>query len=93
MADLREIQNRVKELTSKRDQIIRDQAVEQRKLQEAYEKLRELGIENPEKLSGQEIAALATQLQTELEGKLTALEMQLTEGEALMAQYQTLQEN
>lgn len=93
MADLREIQSRVKELTSKRDQIIRDQGSEQRKLEEAYEKLRELGIENPEKLSALEIQALATQLQTELEGKLATLETQLTEGEALMAKYQTLQEN
>jgi uncharacterized protein YceH (UPF0502 family) len=93
MADLKEIQQKVKTLAGQRDQIIRDQGIEERKLEEAYEKLRELGITEPEKLSGQEIQDLATKLQAELEEKLTALETQVNAGEKLMAQYQTLQES
>lgn len=88
MADITTIQTKVKTLASKRDQIIRDQGIEERKLEEAYEKLRELGVENPESLSAQEIQDLATKLQTELDEKLTALETQVTQGEALMAKYQ-----
>ena len=93
MPDLKEIQSKVKELAGKRDQIIRDQGIEERKLEEAYEKLRELGIENPENLSAKEIQDLAVKLQAELEEKLVALETQVNAGEALMAKYQTLQEN
>lgn len=93
MADLKEIQSKVKELASKRDQIIRDQGIEERKLEEAYEKLRELGVEDPEKLTAQEIQDLATKLQKELEEKLAALETQVKAGEELMAKYQSLQES
>jgi hypothetical protein len=88
MADLQDIQTKVKALASKRDQIIRDQGIEERKLEEAYEKLRELGVDNPETLSAQEIQDLAVSLQAELDGKLAALETQVTQGEALMAKYQ-----
>ena len=93
MPDLKEIQTKVKELASQRDRIIRDQGIEERKLEEAYEKLRELGIENPEELSAQEIQDLAVKLQTELEEKLAALETQVNAGEQVMAKYQSLQEN
>jgi len=92
MADLKDIQSKVKELASKRDQIIRDQGIEERKLEEAYEKLRELGVEKPEELSAQEIQDLSQKLQAEFADKLQALENQVTQGEALMAKYQT-QEN
>lgn len=88
MADLREIQTKVKELAGQRDRIVREQAVEESRLTEAYEKLRELGITDPEKLSAQEIQDMAAKLQAELEQKLTALEQQVQEGEALMAKYQ-----
>jgi uncharacterized membrane protein len=88
MTDLKDIQAKVKTLASKRDQIIRDQGIEERKLEEAYEKLRELGVEKPEDLSAQEIQDLATKLQAELEEKLTTLDTQVTQGEALMAKYQ-----
>lgn len=89
MADLKDIQAKIKILASKRDQIIRDQGIEERKLEEAFEKLRELGVEKPEELSAQEIQDLAGKLQAELEEKLTALDSQVTQGEALMAKYQT----
>jgi ribonuclease HIII len=91
MADLREIQTKVKELAGQRDRIVREQAVEESRLAEAYDKLRELGITDPEKLSAQEIQDMATKLQAELDQKLNALETQVQEGEALMAKYQ--QEN
>jgi uncharacterized protein YceH (UPF0502 family) len=92
MADLNEIQNKVKALASKRDQIIRDQGAEERQLEQAYEKLRALGVEKPEELSAQEIQEMADKLQAELTEKLAALDQQVTQGEALMAKYQATQE-
>jgi len=93
MADLKEIQGKVKALASKRDQIIRDQGIEERRLEEAYEKLHELGIEKPEDLSAQEIQDLADKLQAEFAEKLEALDKQVNQGETLMAKYQATQEN
>jgi uncharacterized membrane protein len=93
MADLKEIQSKVKELAGKRDQIIRDQGIEERKLEEAYERLRELGIEKPEDLTNEQIQELAEKFQNELTEKLTALETQVAQGEDLMARYRTIQEN
>jgi len=93
MADLKEIQGKVKALAAKRDQIIRDQGIEERRLEEAYEKLCELGIEKPEDLSAQEIQDLADKLQAEFAEKLAALDIQVNQGEALMAKYQATQES
>jgi len=91
MADLRDIQARVKALASKRDSIIRDAGAEENKLEEAYGKLRELGIEDPEKLTIEQLNEQVQALQVELQQKQEAMEAQLAQGEKLMTKYQELQ--
>ncbi len=88
---LKQLKARVTTLQSSKDQINREQGIEQRKLDEAYEKLRELGVENPEAMSAKELQSLAETAKAQLDEKLTALGEQLTQGEALMAKYQQLQ--
>ncbi len=88
---LQQLKARVTALQSSKDQINREAGIEQRKLDEAYEKLRELGVENPETMSAKTLQELADTAQIQLDEKLTALEGQLTQGETLMAKYQQLQ--
>ena len=89
---LREIQTRVKKLQSTRDEIIGTFKVQESKRDEAYAKLRELGVENPEKLTSKELQALADQKRAELAEKVAALNEQLAQGEKLIQQYQELQQ-
>lgn len=89
---LREIQTRVKKLQSTRDEIIGTFKVQESKRDEAYAKLRELGIENPEKLTSKELQALADQKRAELAEKVATLNEQLAQGEKLIQQYQELQQ-
>ena len=56
---LKEIQARVKKLQSTRDEIIGTFKVQESKRDEAYAKLRELGIEKPETMTSKELQALA----------------------------------
>lgn len=88
---LQQLKTRVNALQSSKDQINREAGIEQRKLDEAYEKLRELGVENPEAMSAKALQELADTAKTQLDEKLTVLEGQLTQGETLMAKYQQLQ--
>jgi len=88
---LRKAQALVKTLQASRDQINRDAGAEENKLREAYGKLKELGVDDPEGMSPKDMQALAESLQAELEGKLAALEQQLAQGEALMQKYNELQ--
>lgn len=88
---LQQLKTRVTALQSSKDQINREAGIEQRKLDEAYEKLRELGVENPEAMSAKALQELADTAKIQLDEKLTALEEQLTQGETLMAKYQQLQ--
>jgi hypothetical protein len=88
---LKEIQARVKKLQGTRDEIIGTFKVQESKRDEAYGKLRELGIENPEKMSSKELQALADQKRGELAEKIATLNEQLAQGEKLIAQYQELQ--
>ena len=48
---LRLAQAKVKALSSRRDQVIRDAGIEEQKLQHLYESLRQLGVSDPEALS------------------------------------------
>jgi hypothetical protein len=89
---LKEIQSRVKKLQSTRDEIIGTFKVQESKRDEAYAKLRELGIENPEKLTSKELQALADQKRAELAEKVATLNEQLAQGEKLIQQYQELQQ-
>jgi capsule polysaccharide export protein KpsE/RkpR len=88
---LKKAQALVKTLQTSRDQINREAGAEENKLRDAYGKLRELGIENPEGMTPKDMQALAETLRAELEEKLTALEQQLAQGEALMRQYNEVQ--
>ncbi len=83
---------RVTALQSGRDKINQQRGLEQGKLDEAYKKLKELGIENPEAMAGKELQALADSLEAQLTEQLTTLETQLEQGEALMEQYRELQQ-
>jgi len=89
---LKDIQARVKKLQSSRDEILGTFKVQESKRDEAYAKLKELGIETPEKMSSKELQALADQKRAELAEKITALNEQLAQGEKLIQQYQELQQ-
>jgi hypothetical protein len=88
---LRQVQQRVKALQGTRDEIIGTFKVQESKRDEAYAKLRELGIENPEKMTSRELQALADQKRTELADKVAALNEQLAQGEQLIKKYEELQ--
>jgi benzoyl-CoA reductase/2-hydroxyglutaryl-CoA dehydratase subunit BcrC/BadD/HgdB len=89
---LKQLKARVTTLQSGRDQINQQKGLEQGKLEEAYRKLRELGIENPEAMSAKELQALADSLGTNLNEQLETLNAQLEQGEDLMEQYRELQQ-
>jgi vacuolar-type H+-ATPase subunit I/STV1 len=89
---LKEVQTRVRALQSTRDEIIGTFKVQESKRDEAYAKLRELGIENPEKMTSKELQALADQKRAELAEKVGALNEQLAQGEQLIKRYQELQQ-
>jgi chromosome segregation ATPase len=81
------LQNRVKKLAGNRDQLIRDQGAAERKLEEAQEKLRELGIE-VEGLTSKQLQEQAERLEAQLATKVGELTSKVEEGEALVAKYQ-----
>jgi hypothetical protein len=81
------LQTRVKKLATNRDQLIRDQGAAERKLEEAQEKLRELGIET-DGLTSKQLQEKAEELETQLEAKVAELVVKVEEGEALVAKYQ-----
>lgn len=90
--NLKEIQIRVKKLQGTRDEIIGTSKVQESKRDEAYVKLRELGVENPEKMSSKELQVLADQKRVELAEKVASLNEQLAQGEKLITQYRELQQ-
>ena len=90
---LKSAQGRVKTLSSNRDQLIGDLRVEEQKLKQSYENLRELGIEEPETLTIKQLQALTEKLKSELAVKLEAIEGLLTKGEELMTTYRSLEES
>lgn len=89
---LKQIQSRVKSLQTSRDQILREQAVQEQKRNEAYRNLKQLGIDNPEELSAKQLQALADEKKTELSQKVQALEEQLSQGESLVTKFNELQQ-
>jgi len=88
---LKEVQARVKALQGTRDSIIGTFKVQESKRDEAYAKLREIGIENPEKLTSKELQALADQKRAELTEKIASINEQLSQGETLIKKYEQLQ--
>jgi hypothetical protein len=89
---LKQLQGRVRSLQGTRDEIIGAFRVQESKRDEAYAKLRELGIENPEKMTSKELQALADQKRAELAQKVTTLDEQLAQGEEQIRKYQELQQ-
>lgn len=87
---LRDIQNRQKALSGKKDQLIREAGVEEQKYKESINKLRELGVDSPESLTVQEMKDQAAALEDELVTKLTAITAEIAKGEALLKQYENL---
>ncbi len=89
---LREIQGRVKNLQGTRDEILGAFKVQESKRDEAYAKLRELGIVDPEKMSAKALQELADSKRAELAEKVSALNEQLAQGEQLIKKYAELQQ-
>ena len=89
---LRLAQGRVKTLAARRDQIIRDAGVEEQKLQQVYENLRQLGVKNPETLSEADLKSLAADTEKTLETSLQSLLDSLAKGEDLLKQYDQFQQ-
>ena len=89
---LKEIQGRVKNLQGTRDEIVGAFKVQESKRDEAYAKLRELGIQDPEKMSAKALQELADAKRAELAEKVAALNEQLAQGEQLIKKYQELQQ-
>jgi DNA repair exonuclease SbcCD ATPase subunit len=85
--ELKTLQTKVKALVVKREGLIRDAGVEERKVQEAIEKLAELGIDAA-KLSVEELENLRVRQQSELEATLSTLNAKVTEADALVAAYE-----
>jgi len=89
---LKQLQGRVRSLQGTRDEIVGAFKVQESKRDEAYAKLRELGIESPEKMTSRELQALADEKRAELAEKVAALNEQLAQGEQLIKKYQELQQ-
>jgi predicted nucleic acid-binding Zn-ribbon protein len=93
MTDLEEqlgvLQNRVKKLTTSRDLLIRDAGAAERKLEEAQENLRALGIETKD-MTSKQLQEKAEELEAELATKVAEITTKVEEGEALVAKYQAV---
>jgi hypothetical protein len=89
-AELKSIQASVKTLGAQRDRLNRDAGVEERRVQESIEKLKELGIEAPDKLSVAQLSKLRDAAQEELRVKIDLLKGKVEEGQALMAEYEAI---
>ena len=89
---LRLAQLRVKALSSRRDQIIQEAGREEQKLQHLYDSLRQLGVGSPEGMSEGDLEELAASTNAELGKSLQELAEALARGEALLGEYDSLQQ-
>ncbi len=85
--ELQQLKTKVKTLAANRDKLIREHGAKESQLEQAYEKLREFGVESPENLTVEELNALAEKYEGELEEKVNLITSKVAEGEALMANY------
>jgi hypothetical protein len=85
---LKELQNRQKALVAKRDTLIRDAGIEERRLAEAIEKLVELGVKDAADLTPDQLKERADALQDKLTANMDKISQELTNGEALLQEYQ-----
>ena len=88
---LKQVQARVKTLQTSRDQIMRQQAVQEQKRDEAYKNLKQLGIDSPEEMSAKQLQKMADEKKSELAEKIRVLEEQLSHGESLVTKFHELQ--
>ena len=86
VAELKSIQERAKKLVGNRDQVLRDIGIEER-LQQVYERLKDLGIENIEDLGKDELEELINTTKDQVEKELKLLTGVLEEGEKLFQKY------
>ena len=84
---LREAQARVKALAARRDQLIREAGIEEQKLEQAYESLRQLGVGNPENLTEDGLKKLAEETERRLATEMDNLMGILAKGESLIKEY------
>ena len=89
---LREAQVKVKGLAAKRDQIIRDAGIEEQKLQQVYDNLKQLGIDSPESLSKDDLEKLAEETRLKLLAEMNGLMDAITAGEGLIKDYEKIQQ-
>jgi hypothetical protein len=86
--ELKKAQQAVKNIGAKRDELVGDARVEEAKVNTAVEQLKALGIENAASLSVADLTNLREQTQKELESNLDVLQSQITQGEALVKEYE-----
>lgn len=89
---LKEAQAKVKSLAAKRDQIIRDAGIEEQKLQQVYDNLKQLGIDSPESLSKGDLESLAEATRIRLLGEMNSLMDAIAVGEGLLKDYEKIQQ-
>ena len=89
---LRDAQVRVKGLAAKRDQVIRDAGIEEQKLQQVYDNLKQLGVDAPESLSKEDLEKLAEETKERLFVEMKGLMDALATGEGLLADYNKIQQ-
>src|SRR5258708_6764043 len=87
-AELKKAQASVKELGAKRDKLVGDSRAEEIRVNTAIEQLKALGIENADKLTVADLTKLREKTQADLESNLDVLSTQITQGEALMKEYE-----
>jgi hypothetical protein len=89
---LRQAQAKAKALLATRERIAGDIRVEEAKLKQTYDNLRELGIDDAENLTSKELQALSEKCQQALASKLESIELQLVKGDELLQKYNEIQQ-
>jgi hypothetical protein len=87
-AELKQVQVKVKDLSTQRDRLNREAGVEEGRRDEALKKLRELGVKKPEALTVEGLGQLRDQSRAELITRLDAIKAKVAEGDKLMADYE-----
>jgi hypothetical protein len=87
-SQLRDLQTRQRALASKKDLLIREAGQEEQKLKECMNKLRDLGIKDPESLSADDMKDKASKLEEKLSEMLENIVTEIEKGETLLRQYE-----
>lgn len=87
--DLKQVQQDVRAIDERRQQILSDQKVAEHKVNESLGKLKELGVDAG-RLSIEEIAALRDKTRTELLTNIGTVQGQIKEANVVLAEYDAL---